>query len=144
MSPINSILPRAAVLVSRRTCYSNNYNGGYGGYSGSYNCDSAWYRWGRWVLAGILILIGICFLLTAAFCVLCRKRRNRKRYENTTTPMSNVQQPVGGGYQNDQPMYARPSEAAPPLYSGNYEAGNAGYYGQQQGGVTLPQGAYVK
>ncbi|TVY35063.1 hypothetical protein LSUB1_G005066 [Lachnellula subtilissima] len=144
MTPINSILPRAAALVSRNSCYNNNYNSGYGGgYGGSYSCNSAWSRWGRWVLAGILIFIGICFLLVIALCAMRRKRRNRKRYESTTTPMANVQQPVGGGYQNDQPAYARPSEPAPPLYSGNYEAGNAGYYGQQ-GGVTLPQGAYVK
>lgn len=58
-----------------------------------------------------------------------------------------VQQP---DYNNDQPVYAPPAEA-PPIYSGNgsYVAGPGthGYYGAyngQQGGVTVPQGAYVK
>jgi len=40
-----------------RSAYSGRY----------YNCNSAWYRWGRWVLAGILIFIGIVFLLGIAY-----------------------------------------------------------------------------
>jgi len=146
MSPITSILPRAAALVARRTCYNNNYNSGYNsgyGGGGSYNCNSKWSRWGRWVLAGILIFIAVVFMLLFAFCARRRRRRSQKSYENTNTPMNDVQQPTGGNYQNDQPMYAPPAEA-PPLYSGNYGAGsNQGYYGQQ-GGVTQPQGAYMK
>jgi hypothetical protein len=31
--------------------------------SGYYNnCHSAWFRWGRWVLAGILLFIGLVLL----------------------------------------------------------------------------------
>ncbi|TVY46717.1 hypothetical protein LOCC1_G002839 [Lachnellula occidentalis] len=161
ISAITSLLPRAAELVARRTCYNNNYYSGYNsgyGNGGSYNCNSAWSRWGRWVLAGILIFIAIVFILLFAlrpsvlcpllttpqpsFCARRRRRRSAKTYENTA--MTNVQQPTGNNYQNDQPMYAPPAEA-PPLYSGNYGGGgsNQGYYGQQ-GGVTQPQGAYVK
>ena len=39
-------------IVARQLGYGYRYR----------NRHSAWYRWGRWVLAGILIFIGLAFL----------------------------------------------------------------------------------
>ncbi|KAF4628184.1 hypothetical protein G7Y89_g9969 [Cudoniella acicularis] len=126
-------------VFPRATCYRYQY-----GYSYAYNCNSAWYRWGRWLLAGILILIGIFLVLF----ILRRRRRNRNQYATTSTPMTT--QPVsaydagynngeynanGGGYYNQNQQYEPPT-GAPPTHGEN-----TGYYGQQAG-VTQPANTY--
>lgn len=123
---VAQILPRAASLLSKRYCSSyNRYGNGY-----SYNnCNSAWYRFGRWILAGILLLIGIVFFLGVLFCMR-RRRRRAMRYQANNQPMA--YQPQGGAYNQG---YAPPQQQ-------QYGAAQ-GYYGQT-GGVTQPQGAYVK
>ena len=108
----------SAQLTSR---YSNRcYNG-----NRSYNCNSPWHRWGRWVLAGVLIAIAVVLLffllyvprtdipLLLRHCpptfhlaskfymhdadrLLQRCLRNRRRRRNMiATPMT-TQPPVGG------------------------------------------------
>ncbi|KAH6713389.1 hypothetical protein BKA61DRAFT_675633 [Leptodontidium sp. MPI-SDFR-AT-0119] len=133
-------LPRAEDalnLVARQVYYGRRCNPRY------QNCRSAFNRWGRWVLAGILILMAI-FLM---FIFLCLSRRRKRRAALHSTPMT---APVGnagynsgynGGYNNNTQQYAPPAGAPPPQY------GNAGYnndYYGQQNGVAQPQNAYVK
>ncbi|PMD57368.1 uncharacterized protein K444DRAFT_615826 [Hyaloscypha bicolor E] len=100
------------------------------------NCRSSWYRWGRWVLAGILIFIGLIILAFILFCGSRRRRRNRH-----AVPMTS-QAPLGGfnsGYGNEQ-QYGAPL-GPPPQYGSNTGADYDGYYGQQSG-VAQPQNAY--
>ncbi|EKD12927.1 uncharacterized protein L3040_005786 [Drepanopeziza brunnea f. sp. 'multigermtubi'] len=137
------ILPRNALatgeealigLVARQVYYGNRRDCYYYG-----NCRSNWDRWGRWVLAGILIFLGL-FLFFLYLC--CANRRRRRRMNNAPTPMT-AHNPGYSGYHPQQP-YAPPPGPPPPQYvNGN---GNApgGYYGQQSGGLTQPQGAYMK
>ncbi|KAH8773288.1 hypothetical protein BGZ57DRAFT_894507 [Hyaloscypha finlandica] len=127
------LLPRdtaaLAEFAKRQIYYGSRCN-----YYG--NCHSAWYRWGRWVLAGILIFIGLIILAFILFCGSRRRRRNRQ-----AMPMTS-QAPLGGynsGYGNQQ-QYGAPS-GPPPQYGSNMNAGYDGYYGQQ-GGVAQPQNAY--
>ncbi|PMD25468.1 hypothetical protein NA56DRAFT_745251 [Hyaloscypha hepaticicola] len=102
------------------------------------NCHSAWYRWGRWVLAGVLLFIGLVFLAVLLFCT--RRRRRRNRY---ATPMTS-QAPLGGynsGYGNGNQHYNPPSGPPPQYGNPNGNTGYDGYYGQQSG-VAQPQNAY--
>ncbi|KAI9048459.1 hypothetical protein LZ554_007295 [Drepanopeziza brunnea f. sp. 'monogermtubi'] len=135
------ILPRNALstgeealsLVARQVYYGNSRNCNY-----YRNCRSNWGRWGRWVLAGILIFLGL-FLFFLYLC--CANRRRRRRMNNAPTPMTAHNPGYSGNYQ--QP-YASPPGAPPPDYGNGNGNGNAGYYGQQSGGVTQPQGVYMK
>ncbi|KAH7420172.1 hypothetical protein BKA64DRAFT_34746 [Cadophora sp. MPI-SDFR-AT-0126] len=134
-------LPRAeeALNLVARQIYYGRCNPRY------QNCRSAFSRWGRWVLAGILIFLGILLL----FIVLCCSKRRKRRRALHSTPMTapvghnsgyNAGYNNGGGAYNQQ--YAPPAGAPPPQYGGN--AGyNNGYYGQQNG-IAQPQNAYVK
>jgi len=124
------ILPKSISLAARRVYYSN---------CDSYytnNCNSAWSRWGRWVLAGILLFLAILFI----FLALCFRRRRARRNQifTTSTPMQ-AQQPGGVYYNQTQPQYEgnyAPPAGAPPNYGGQNE-----YYGQQNG-IAQPQNAY--
>jgi len=125
-------LPRDTenTLVARDTCYRDYY--------GYYNCHSSWYRWGRWVLAGILIFIGVIFLFACLFVT--RRRRRRNQISNTSQPMAYTAPTGRQDYDYSQPppqgqTYASPP-GAPPQYGGG---ANQDYYGVQQ-----PQNAYVK
>ncbi|CAD6445533.1 453d12ef-e1fa-4cca-80c3-1f4c6813acf8 [Sclerotinia trifoliorum] len=111
-------------LHSRATCFRRGY--------GYYRCNSAWYRFGRWVLAGILIFIGL-ILLFAIMCI-TRRRRRRNQIRSGNTPMT-YNQP--NTYNSQQQQYAPPA-GAPPHHGG----GNQDYYGAS--GVTQPQNAYAK
>ncbi|KAH8586671.1 hypothetical protein B0O99DRAFT_50295 [Bisporella sp. PMI_857] len=128
------ILPRqvgeaVSMIVARqyynsRTC---RYNRRY--------CTSAWNRYGRWILAGVLIFI----FLILIFLILCVRQRRMRRARNNmiATPMASHP-----GYGNNNPQYqygnntgynqqyAAPPGPPPPTYGNE----NAGYYGQQQYG----------
>ncbi|APA11941.1 hypothetical protein SS1G_05489 [Sclerotinia sclerotiorum 1980 UF-70] len=120
-------------LHSRATCYRRGY--------GYYRCNSAWYRFGRWILAGILIFVGL-ILLFAIMCI-TRRRRRRNQIRSGNTPMtynqSNTYGPSAPNNYNSQSQqqYAPPAGAPP-----NYGGGNQDYYGAS--GVTQPQNTYAK
>jgi len=125
-----------------RVSYGNCYG---------YNCNSNWYQWGRWILAGVLIFIGFCVLLFVLFLNRRRRRRGMGRIHprigmgrranqmESQPPQSQV--PYGGGGVYNQNMgyqqYA-PPPGAPPQYGSGL---NADYYGQHQG-VSQPENAY--
>ncbi|KAK5990454.1 hypothetical protein PT974_08722 [Cladobotryum mycophilum] len=146
----------------------------YGFYNDGYRCSrrSSWYFWGRWVVAGIIIVIALIFILG---CI-CYTRRQRKRgvrpmgaagwlgggnkhaQNNQGHEMNNYQAgyPQGGGYEQNQqygggyqggftspPPYGQPQ----PQPMGNHTTGttfnpNDGYYTGQQYGVQPPPNAY--
>ncbi|ESZ89750.1 hypothetical protein SBOR_9863 [Sclerotinia borealis F-4128] len=141
-------------LHSRATCYRRNY--------GYYTCRSGWSRFGRWILAGVLILIGLVFLF--AFMCITRKRRRRNQIKSSNQPMAYTQPtntntntygqaPVSNTY-NQQPAqdynYSQPQQSyappagAPPMYGGGgaHVGANQDYYGTS--GVTQPANTYAK
>ncbi|CZS92016.1 hypothetical protein WAI453_000035 [Rhynchosporium graminicola] len=127
-------LPRAEDalnLIARQYNYGRRCNPRY------QNCRSNFSRWGRWVLAGILIFFGI-FLF---FMFLCISKRRKRRAALHSTPMTAPAGNAGynsgynnGGYNNNAPtqQYAPPPGAPPPTYAGNGGYNND-YYGQQNG-----------
>ncbi|OWP01724.1 hypothetical protein B2J93_2316 [Marssonina coronariae] len=123
-------------LVVRQSHVTRSCRYGYTRYN---NCDSAWHRWGRWLLSGVLIFIGIFLVFFVFCCIRCRQRRQNRHA--TSTPMTAT---GNQGYAQQQyvppQQYAPPAGAPPPQY-GN-EAYN-GYYGTQ-GAVAEPRGAHMK
>ncbi|TFB06220.1 hypothetical protein CCMA1212_001750 [Trichoderma ghanense] len=146
---------------------------GYGYYYDGFGCRrrSGWYFWGRWVLAGIAIVLALILL---ASC-LCISRRNRRRgvqplygtgwlggntrpsgnnKPNNGHEMNNFQSGYNqGGYNQGQGDYNQGyGYTSPPPYGqapmGNQTTGttfnaNDGYYtNQPQYGVQPPQSAY--
>jgi len=128
---------------------------GYGS-SSSRNCNyygncrrSAWSRFGRWVLAGILIFIAI-FMLLVLLCMRNRRRRRAhpKINSNPMTHQTHAPAPQTGTYYNQDQGYAQnqsynqgyaPPPGAPPKYGGG---GYGNEYGQQQTGVEMPGNTY--
>ncbi|KAI6248435.1 hypothetical protein HI914_03209 [Erysiphe necator] len=122
--PLNT----ARSALSRRAYgYCVRY-GRYGYYS---TCDrSFWSRFGRWILAGIMVFLGVTVLITALICLAIRKRRSRRRQTSLYTPAVGTTQQ---GYFNGSQTYAPPHNA-PPKYGGP----------QPYGGVTQPSDAHVQ
>jgi hypothetical protein len=98
---------------------------------GNKYCRSAWWYWGRWVLAGIAVLVLVLVLLSCA----CLARRRRKRgiqpYYGTAwmAPSTGKYGGNGGGYNGT-------NNAA-----GGYSMNNYGQQ-QQEGYVHNPPPAY--
>jgi len=120
-------------LHSRATCYRRYY--------GYYSCNSAWSRFGRWILAGVLIFIFVLFLF-AAMC-LARRRRRRNQISSTNQPMAysqtgNTYNQPANNYDYSEPQTYAPPAGAPPIYGGG---ANQGYYNT---GVTQPTNTYAK
>lgn len=126
-----------------------NYNDGCppNYYRSGYTCYSSWYWWGRWVLAGVVILVFIiCIVLLG--CRSARRRRSRGLQpmygtgwmggKNNVMPHNNQ-----GYYQNgNQQNYAPPPpqySAQQPQHTGNTYDSNNGYYGVN---VQQPQNTY--
>ena len=115
-------------ISSRATCYRRNY--------GYYRCNSAWHRFGRWILAGVLIIMVLFFLFI--FMCISKRRRRRNQIRSGNQPMA---------YQAPQSHYSQPKPYAPPAgappnYGGQSGGANQDYYGT--GGVTQPQNTYAK
>ncbi|KAL3426435.1 hypothetical protein PVAG01_03226 [Phlyctema vagabunda] len=122
---MNTLLARA-VLESRATCTTGRYP-----YRRTYRC-SAWQRFGRWVVAGILVLMGLIFI-ALFLCLAARRKRRARKYATNPTPMAATHQTYpdqnqGYGYNNGPQQ----------------EYGNANNYGQnppyQQAGYAPPPG----
>jgi len=136
----------ASDLAKRYYC---NYSYSNGGYS---NCNSRWSRWGRWVLAGVLILVGLLFFLTLMFITQRRRRRNRLAFGNAPMPVQQQQQmgATTAPYNNNNNVgeYSPPMGAPPPMGNAGYGNGgasgaNADYYGGARG-VQEPSATHVK
>jgi len=97
----------------------------------------SWYDWGRWVLAGIVILVFILTLLLLA-------RNTRRRRRNGIPPLRGT----GWMAPGPAPPYQPPPQysTSPPVYpqgTGQKFSPNDGYYGQQQGiPLQSPPNAY--
>ncbi|CAG8983066.1 hypothetical protein HYALB_00006094 [Hymenoscyphus albidus] len=131
------------------TCYRNvrNFDGTRSRVS--YRC-SAWQRYGRWIVTGVLLSLSIFCLIT--YMILSRKRKRARMLNmHTQPPLA----PNGGygGYalpgqqygQQQQNGYGQQQYAPPPGAPPGYGQGgaNEGYYGQQ-GGVVQPGNVYSK
>ncbi|RKU40626.1 hypothetical protein DL546_003406 [Coniochaeta pulveracea] len=113
------------------------------------NCQSGWYRWGRWVVAGIIILAFIVSLLLLAR-INSRRRRLRGQHPMYGTgwmaPGINVHNKPNA-YQQPPPQYSatsppyQPQQQAYPMDNYNNN-NNQGYYGGQTEGVAPPQNTY--
>ncbi|KAM3075147.1 hypothetical protein ACMFMG_007399 [Clarireedia jacksonii] len=116
-------------LVSRATCYDRYY--------GYYSCRrSAWSRFGRWILAGILIFIALFFL----FVIMCITRRRRRRNQIVSTNQPMAYQTPSNNYPPASNDYYAPQgqqQYAPPAGKPPYHNDNATY------GVTQPQNVYT-
>ncbi|KAI9641785.1 hypothetical protein NHQ30_009644 [Ciborinia camelliae] len=125
-------------LHSRATCYRRGY--------GYYRCNSAWSRFGRWILTGILIF----FALILVFAILCisKRRRRRNQISSGNQPMAYTQpantygQPAVQGYNYSQPQQSYAPPAGAPPYGGGHGGANQDYYGTS--GVTQPANTYAK
>jgi len=143
-------------IAKRDRCRSR-----YGGY---YECNSNWYYWGRWVLAGIALVAFFVVLLSC--CLIARRRRRRGTkpmygtgwmapppkygaHQNDYQLNSNAQgynnQSWGGAnYGNAPPSYGQ-TQPHQPQYTGTTFNSNEGYYGNSQypnAGVQSPPNAY--
>jgi len=124
-----------------------------------------WSYWGRWVLAGIVIIFFVLFL----FCCLFSRRRKRRGVKpvygtgwmaakpwgnnNNNHQMYNYGNQGGynQGYQQNNGGYGAPppppayGQQQQPQYTGTTFNTNDGYYGQgQYSGVQQPQGTYQR
>ncbi|KAI1808329.1 chitin synthesis regulation, resistance to congo red-domain-containing protein [Daldinia bambusicola] len=132
-------------LAKRDSCRDNEYYR-YG------RCYSAWYWYGRWIFAAIIIVLIIAVL----FIMVCVNSRRRKR--RGLQPMYGTGWMAGNAgpnnnayYNNPQPGYANPPPAygAPPgqsfpmqnQYTGTTFSPNDGYYGQHEG-IQAPKNVY--
>ncbi|WPH00147.1 Hypothetical protein R9X50_00297000 [Acrodontium crateriforme] len=135
--------------LTKRLYYGNNCYDSYTGRYYSGYCDTAWNRWGRWVLLAVIVIAAI-FIFFVFSC--CTARRRRKQgyapYRGTgwalggasTGQYNNSQQyqqphnmnqvPSGGYYGNNA--------SAPPVYNAPGGA-NTDYYGGQRNDIQLQQ-----
>lgn len=152
----------AADIFKRQRCWRTSYGG--------YRCSSRWNSWGRYVLAGVAILLFFIILLSC----LCTARRRRKRghqpfygtgwmapppkygsHQNDYNMNNNSNTGQQGGqqdhaYHHNSGWGAQNFQSPPPAY-GNYQqnpqyTGNSfnphdGYYGQNSG-VQSPPASY--
>lgn len=131
--------------------HSNYCNSGYYYSNGGCYPYSNWHFWGRWVFAGVVIVV-ILVVLVGLGCVNTRRRRRqglaprygmgwlggRKYGQNY---QGNYNQGYNQGYnQNYQPPPPQYSQQPMPnQYTGNTFNSNEGYYGNQNEGIALQQ-----
>ncbi|KAK0731628.1 chitin synthesis regulation, resistance to congo red-domain-containing protein [Lasiosphaeris hirsuta] len=115
-----AICPSGYYLASNGFCYRN----------------SAWYGWGRWVFAGIVVLFVVAIMLLLA-------RNSRRRRRQGVAPLR------GTGWLAPAPPYYPPPPqytAQPPVYpqpTGQKFNQNDGYYANQEGiQLQQPQNTY--
>ncbi|KAH8884517.1 hypothetical protein GQ53DRAFT_396230 [Thozetella sp. PMI_491] len=143
MAPTMNQLAEQAELAKRYTYYCPS------GYyaSGSHCYPSAWYGWGRWVLAGVVVVVFIICLASLA-CINSRRRRRQglaPRYGTGWMAPAPKYENNPNGYNN----YAPP----PPQYSqqpmGGQYTGTTfnpadGYYGGTTNHMPPPQNTYQR
>jgi len=121
------------------TCCPRTYTCPSGYYRSGTYCypNSAWYFWGRWVFAGVVIVVVIGILVLLG-CINARRRRRRGVAPMYGTGWLGGKQNTGapyapqGGYQYGPPPPQYSQNAVPNQYTGNTYNSNDGYYGQQQ------------
>ncbi|PNP42669.1 hypothetical protein TGAM01_v203892 [Trichoderma gamsii] len=86
---------------------------------------SGWYFWGRWVLAGIAIILALILL----FSCLCITRRNRRR---------GVQPIYGTGWFSGAPQGQPAGNSGNNKYNNAHEMNNYQQAGYNQGGYQQP------
>ncbi|KAI2784846.1 chitin synthesis regulation, resistance to congo red-domain-containing protein [Daldinia loculata] len=148
MAPLIDLVSAQLAGLAKRdgVCRDNEYYR-YG------RCYSAWYWYGRWIFAAVVIALIIAVLFFMV-CVTSRRRRRRG-----LQPMYGTGWMAGNGgpnnnaayYNNPQPGYANPPPAygAPPgqsfpmqnQYTGTTFSPNDGYYAQNEG-VQAPKNVY--
>ncbi|KAF3907723.1 hypothetical protein AA313_de0208412 [Arthrobotrys entomopaga] len=123
------VSPTSNTLIARYYCDPYGY---------CYN--SAWYSWQRWVLLGVLLVIGFILLCCCA-CLSARRRRSRglspyygtawtapPAYNVNNIPLSNNQPQYNGQTYGSSPYNGvpyQPTMSPPPP---GYTPANAGYY----------------
>jgi len=107
---------------------------------------STWYSWGRWLFAGLAILI-----ILLVFAGLLRNSRRRRRLGQQPMYGTGWMAPAPPPYYPPPPQYSAQDQAPPGGYKygqgDGYYAGNQpgnGYYGGNQEGIQLqpPQSTY--
>jgi len=107
---------------------------------------STWYSWGRWLFAGLAILI-----ILLVFAGFLRNSRRRRRLGQQPVYGTGWMAPAPPPYYPPPPQYSAQDQAPPGGYKygqgDGYYAGNQtgnGYYGGNQEGIQLqpPQSAY--
>ncbi|KAL2172051.1 hypothetical protein VTG60DRAFT_421 [Thermothelomyces hinnuleus] len=123
--------------------------GRYRDFDGDCHYYSTWYHWGRWVFAGLAIL-----LIIIIFAALVRNSRRRRRLGRQPLYGTGWMAPAPPPYYPPPPQYSPHDQGVPPppggykygegagYYGGNQP--NNGYYGGNQEGIQLqpPQNAY--
>ncbi|KAF4463102.1 hypothetical protein FALBO_10082 [Fusarium albosuccineum] len=157
------------MAIAEPTLFTRADGCGYGWYrDGNYCRRSGWSYWGRWVLAGVCILLFILILSCLAlrsFTARRRRRRgvqpfygtgwmaggNNKPWGNQNNHQMYNYNNQGGGYNPDYPQQhgygappPPPAYQQQPQYTGTTFNPQDGYYGQQHSGVQPPQGTYQR
>ncbi|KAK9455641.1 chitin synthesis regulation, resistance to congo red-domain-containing protein [Dipodascopsis uninucleata] len=115
MAPVSD----AFALLKRQIYYGGNNCYPYG-------CNSTWYRWGRWLLLGIVVLFAFVFF----YLFVCT--RNRRLSKQRKQPIyGTAWMGQGGGYY--------PPPPGPPPQQAQH-TGTTPYYGQYngQGNASVP------
>ncbi|KAI0136494.1 chitin synthesis regulation, resistance to congo red-domain-containing protein [Xylariales sp. AK1849] len=132
-------------LLSKRYCSSyNSY--------GDCNNTSAWGYYGRWIFAGVVIIVVLAIFFLWA-CINSRRRRRggmRPMYGTgwmASGPGQNQNNPqaYNQGYNNAPPAYGAQGQSYPMQnqHTGNTFNQNDGYYaGGQREGVQQPKNVY--
>lgn len=138
MAPLalSEALTSAVAALSKRDyrCYGYSYD-----YDDGTCRTSAWYSWGRWVFAAVVVVFFI-ILFAIWGCINSRRRRRHGiRPVYGTGWMAPPPKYPGGPHQNYPPPPAYNAPPQQPVYTGTSFNTADGYYGHHQGIQMSPQ-----